>query len=149
MTCGSFQLGNKKQLKNVGQTIEAQIKSYFEETQRTPILPITPESLGHVNIPPTFSELLSFTIFNKVYEYIITSKKSRLISPIGQNVCRAATQGKWKLPKHVGLGMTVRHLIWIKNLWPLYTDSGILKNKVLMSNWKQEQLNRSNISITL
>ena len=92
MTCGSFQLGNKKQLKNVGQTIEAQIKFYFEETQRTPILPITPESLGHVNIPPTFSELLSYTIFNKVYEYIITSKKSRLISPIGQNVCRAATQ---------------------------------------------------------
>ena len=25
-------------------------------------------------------------------------------------ICLAATQGKWKLPKHVGLSVTARHL---------------------------------------
>ena len=40
----------------------------------------------------------------------------KLISSIGQDICRAATQGKWKLPKHVGLGMTVRHLFRSKKL---------------------------------
>ena len=67
LICESFQLGNNKQLKNVGQTIKTQIKSHFEETQRTPIWAITSESLGHVDIPPNLNELLSYIIFNEGY----------------------------------------------------------------------------------
>ena len=138
LICESFQRGTNKQLKNVGQIIKTQIKSYFEETQRTPIRPITSESLGHVDLPPNLSELLSYIIFNEGYEHDITSKKSRPISSIGQDICRAATRGKWKLPKHVGLGMTVRHLFRSKELMTVLTDSGILKITVLLSNWKQQ-----------
>ena len=49
-------------------------------------------------------------IFNEGYEHNITLKKSRIISSIGQDNCYAASQTKWKLPKHVGLGMTAKHL---------------------------------------
>lgn len=33
-----------------------------------------------------------------------------LVNSIGQDICRVVTQGKWNLPKHVILGMTLRHL---------------------------------------
>ena len=46
----SFQLGTDKQLKNVGQIFKTQVKSHFEETQRTPIRPIIFESLGQVDL---------------------------------------------------------------------------------------------------
>ena len=52
---------------------------------------------------------MSYIIFIEGYEHGI-SKKSRLISSIGPDIGHAATQEKWKLPKHVGLGMTVRYL---------------------------------------
>ena len=106
---GHFNLELTSKMKNCGQTIKTQIKCHFEETQRTPIWTITSKSLGHVKLPPGVNELLSYIIFNEGYEHDITSKKTRLISSISQDICRDATQGKWKLPMYVGLGMTVRH----------------------------------------
>ena len=53
---------------------------------------------------------MSYIIFNEGYEHDIISKKSRLINSIGPDIGHAATQEKWKLRKHVGLGMTVRYL---------------------------------------
>ena len=37
-------------------------------------------------------------------------KLNRLSYSIGQGICRAATNGQWKLPKHILVGMTIRHL---------------------------------------
>ena len=39
-----------------------------------------------------------------------SEKLSRLVLSISQDICRAATGGKWNLPKHILLGMTMRHL---------------------------------------
>ena len=40
----------------------------------------------------------------------------RLIGSIGQDLCRAATRGQWKLPKHIFLCMILRHLLRSKEL---------------------------------
>ena len=90
VTCELFHLGTNKQLKNVGQAIKTQIKFHFKGTQRILIWRITLQSLGHIDLLPTLNELLSYIIFNEAYEHEITSKKSRLISSIGQNTCYAA-----------------------------------------------------------
>ena len=74
--CESFQLGTTKHLKNVAQTIKTQIKSHFKETERSPILPITSESLGHADLLPTLNEILNYIIFNEGHEHYITSKKN-------------------------------------------------------------------------
>ena len=79
---------------------------------------------------PTLNELASYIIFNEGYEHDIISKKSRLISSIGRDIGHAATQEKWKLPKHVGLGMTVRYLFWSKEL--------MVELTALLPNWKQQ-----------
>lgn len=39
-----------------------------------------------------------------------SGKIERLISSIGQDLCRAATKGRWKLQKHILVCMTLRHL---------------------------------------
>jgi hypothetical protein len=39
-----------------------------------------------------------------------SDKTERLISSFGQNLCRATTNGKWKLPKHILVCMTLCHL---------------------------------------
>ena len=39
-----------------------------------------------------------------------SDKSRRLTASVAEDLCSAATQGKWTMPKHVLLGMTVRHL---------------------------------------
>ena len=39
-----------------------------------------------------------------------SEKTERLVSSLGQDLCRAATKGEWKLPKHILVCMTLRHL---------------------------------------
>ena len=54
--------------------------------------------------------------------------KSRLINSIGPDVCCAAIQGKWKLPKHVCLGMTVRLSFRSKELMNVLNRFGHSEN---------------------
>ena len=46
-----------------------------------------------------------------------------LVSSIGQDLCRAANKGQWKLPKHILVCITLRHYFWSANL-------SILMNKL-------------------
>ena len=48
----------------------------------------------------------------------------RLIGSIGQDICRAATRGQWKLPKHIFLCMPLRHLFRSKELTTLMNRFG-------------------------
>ena len=47
-----------------------------------------------------------------------------LIGSIGQDICRAATRGQWKLPKHIFLCMTLHHLFRSKELTTLMNRFG-------------------------
>ncbi|KAJ8349355.1 hypothetical protein SKAU_G00244850 [Synaphobranchus kaupii] len=51
-------------------------------------------------------------------------KTQRLIYSITQDVCRAATNSKWKLPKHILLCATVRHLYRSKQLTTILARLG-------------------------
>ena len=73
--------------------------------------------------PPTADFLSSGTRhlpeeLNKFLAYLLTgkpvtktsSKTHRKIDSISQDICQAATNGKWTMPKHLLLGLTLRHL---------------------------------------
>ena len=45
-----------------------------------------------------------------------SEKTRRHVLSIGQDLCRAVTKGEWKLPKHILLCCTVRHLYHSKQL---------------------------------
>ena len=53
-----------------------------------------------------------------------TLKLSRLVSSIGQDICRAVTNAEWKLPKHVSLSMTLCHMFRSKELITLINRFG-------------------------
>ena len=48
----------------------------------------------------------------------------RLESSIGQDICRAATRARWKLPKHILVCMTLRHLFRSAKLSTLINKLG-------------------------
>ena len=47
---------------------------------------------------------------------------------IGQDICRAATCGEWKLPKHILLSMTLRHLYRSEQLVTILNRMGHCEN---------------------
>ena len=52
----------------------------------------------------------------------------RIVSSIGQDICRAATHGKWKLPKHIIVGMALHHLFRSAELITLMNKLGHVEN---------------------
>ena len=56
------------------------------------------------------------------------AKLNRLVLSIGQDICRAATKGKWALPKHILLCMTLRHMFRSKELITLLNRFGHSEN---------------------
>jgi hypothetical protein len=76
--------------------------------------------------PPTAKYLrdLNFSLAEKLDQFltslltekkiqVTTPKVARLVNSIGQDICRAVTHGRWKLPKHILLCMALRH--WFRS----------------------------------
>lgn len=59
-------------------------------------------------LPPSLATFLSYVLSGKSTTH--SDKDQRLIASIGQDICRAATKGEWKLPKHVLVCLTLRHM---------------------------------------
>ena len=72
--------------------------------------PLTVENLNPetLDLPDLLYIFLSLVLSGK--NSPPTPKISCLVNSIGQDICYAVTKGKWKLPKHVLLGMALRHL---------------------------------------
>ena len=66
--------------------------------------------LESLNIPiPSELDKFLFLLITGIYPADNRVKASRLVESIGQDICRATTNGHWKLPKHILLCMTLRH----------------------------------------
>ena len=57
-----------------------------------------------------------------------TAKVNRLVLSLGQDVCRSVTNGLWKLPKHILLCMTLRHMFRSAELITLISRLGHSEN---------------------
>ena len=64
---------------------------------------------GFVQQPNELKQFLSFLITGKKIEKA-SDKSERLIQSFSEDICSASTNGRWKMPKHMMLGMTLRHL---------------------------------------
>ena len=59
-----------------------------------------------IKVPKLLQEFLSLIIGGSK---TVDTPEIPVLS-ISQDLCKAATKGKWKIPKHLFLGMTLRHL---------------------------------------
>ncbi|KAI4827603.1 hypothetical protein KUCAC02_030988 [Chaenocephalus aceratus] len=113
----AYTLGTTDKYKNVALLLRQNILQAFRESKDLKWPPtaddmeLTPENL----LPTELVRFLSMVMAGK--EDMETNEKmKRLVFSIGQDLCRAVSEGEWKLPKHILLCVTVRHLFRSKQL---------------------------------
>ena len=117
----AYILGSADTIRDVGITMHHVI---IESHNKSPEMkwPPLPNDLQDPEMPDALTKLLSFIICGK--EISSNSHTNRIVQSIAQDICRASTNGTWKLPKHVLLVMCLRHLFRSKSLITLLNRFG-------------------------
>lgn len=120
----AFKLGSSDVIENTGLEVRQTILQTHEDAPdiRWPPLPQTLGNMDDDGIPDNLVGLLRLITTGK--SSYGTPRSERLIHSIGQDICRAATNGSWKLPKHILLCMTLRHLYRSEKLITLLNRMG-------------------------
>ena len=128
----AYELASCDPVKAVALEIRTAILEAF--SQSPPLQwPPDPAKLG-VNkdmIPDVLFRFLSHLLVDKP-EYL-TSRSERILLSIGQDICRSATNGEWKLDKHIMLCVTLRHLFRSKQLITIVNRLGHCENNTFAS----------------
>jgi len=119
----AYELGSIDMIQDAAMYLHQLIMRHFEESEELK-WPPTPKDLENSDgiIPPQLEKFLSYVITGK--PTAVTSRAHRLVHSIGQDICRAATNGEWKLPKHLLICMTMRHLFRSEQLVTLLNRMG-------------------------
>ncbi|XP_068233918.1 uncharacterized protein [Palaemon carinicauda] len=90
----------------------------FHESTPLPWPPTADELDARASEEYLPTELMKFLSTLLVDEVVVekSEKCQRLVLSIAQDICRAVTKGEWKLPKHILLCSTIRHLYRSKQL---------------------------------
>ena len=75
-------------------------------------MPWPPSSIFLLSNTKAIPELLIFFVTELLYSKSkahLSQQKERIVMSLCQDICFGVTKGKWLLPKHLLLGMTVRH----------------------------------------
>ncbi len=109
----AYKLGTADQLHDAALTLHALILKAFKESKEL-TWPPTAQELNSVQmeelLPEDLVTFLNLVLTGRAEIGEKCEKTQRLVYSISQDLCRAATNSKWKLPKHILLCATVRHL---------------------------------------
>ena len=121
MRC-AYELGTKDVLLEVANLLRQII---LEACEKIDPLEWPPSacSLDNLDVlPPEVHKFLTIVISGSAS--CDSQRVTRLVNSIGQDICRAATNGQWKLPKHILICMTMRHLFRSAELTTLLNRLG-------------------------
>ena len=122
----SYNLGSKDVLDVAAQRLRSAILASFRNVELMK-WPPTIENLTVKSVLPfDLTSFLTKCISGK--DDRASERVHRLVNSLGQDICRAVTNGEWKLPKHVLLCMTLRHLFRSKQLTTLLNRFGHCEN---------------------
>ena len=109
---------------NVAHLLHKISKKAFLESSVLPWPPIIEEL--HVRVDKSLPDDIDrlHTIVLSGEHEVGCEKTHRLVPSLGQDICRPVTNGEWKLPKHIHLCATVRHLYRSKQLSTILQKSG-------------------------
>lgn len=114
----AYRLGSTDKFADVGLLLRGLILKAYNESKPLPWPPtandmeITSEKL----LPDELTRFLNLVLSGRPEVGETCAKTRRLVLSIGQDLCRAVTDGEWKLPKHILLCNTIRHLYRGKQL---------------------------------
>ena len=102
-----FEFASEKSMQTAAQKIRNDVLQRYKKVKDSLSWPITAEQLQseRSSVPAILQNFLETVISNNS-----SPKTKRLANCISQDICRAVTNGGWKMPKHVVLSMTIRHL---------------------------------------
>jgi len=112
---------------------------------------------GAISPPPSLVDFLSRVVSGKSQTANLSDRVVRLSTSFAEDICSAATASKWKMPKHLLLGIAVHHLtgsaemLTILNRFGHCTNySAVLELETAMANavMLQDSILPSNISVT-
>lgn len=108
----SFELGMAlaNKVKETALEIRGEVLNAFKKFSKIEKWPPMPNTIPdcHDLVPIPLQNLIKILICGS--DHSKSEKTSRLVYSISQDICRAVTNGKWNLPKHILLGMALRHL---------------------------------------
>lgn len=122
----AYTLGSTDKQQNVAFQLRQIILDAFSESKDLP-WPPTADDLEPTTenlLPPDLFKFLSMIMTGKENMETENEKLKLLVSSIGQDLCRAVSDGKWKFPKHILLCETVRHLFRSKQLTTILNRLG-------------------------
>jgi len=118
-----YKVATKDSIKEVALMLRGIIRRAFKEGKDLPWPPTAADLTVNTDMLP--EELQKF--LNLVISGNPTSKcekSERLVLSIGQDLCRSVTNSEWKLPKHILLCLTLRHMYRSKQLTTLLSRLG-------------------------
>ncbi|KAG1668503.1 hypothetical protein GQR58_017845 [Nymphon striatum] len=116
VTC-AYRIGSKDKFEDVALHLCSVVQGMFNES--TPLLwpPTADELDARVSEEYLPTGLVKFLSLIQGESDVEKSEKSqRLVLSVAQDICRAVTNGEWKLPKHILLCSTIRHQYRSKQL---------------------------------
>ena len=119
----SYKIGSSNIISEAGFKLRNIILEAFSKSEETPWPPAA-DSLqaGANNIPKQLKSFPTILLYGK--ENSVSTKVNRLVSFLGQDICKATRYGQWDQPKHILLGMTLRHLFWSAEMITLMNKLG-------------------------
>ena len=118
-----YKLTSKDCMKDVALLLRGIICRAFRERKALPWPPTAADlTVSKDIIPEELHRFLSYVISSNPDTEC--EKTKRLILSIGQDLCRSVSNSEWKLPKHILLCMTIRHMYRSKQLTTLLNRLG-------------------------
>ena len=119
----TYQLASKDTVKEVALLLRGIILRAFKESKDLPWPPAASDlAIRDGVIPDTLQRFLTFVACGQ--PTASSDHSERIIFSIGQDLCRAVTNAEWKLPKHILLCLTLRHMFRSKQLLTILNRLG-------------------------
>ena len=108
----SYLSASKDKLSEADMYLRNVILEAFKKSKEMP-WPPTAEDIQRISeehLPDELSRFLKLVVSGVERENDQCLRTKRVVFSIGQDVCRAVSQGQWKLAKHILICTTIRHL---------------------------------------
>ncbi|EDO31951.1 predicted protein [Nematostella vectensis] len=120
-----YKLGSVDKYKDVALYLRTLIRQAFMQSHPLPWPPTADDldiNVANEVLPSELTNFLNFVLSGSSEPEC--EKTTRIVSSICQDICRATTNGEWKLPKHILLCTTIRHLYRSKQLTTIISRLG-------------------------
>ena len=102
-------LSADRQIQESAMIIRRQIFDMHRSSQDLPWPPpVTSLQSQEIDIPSLLVSFLSYLVSGN--QSSLSARARRFVNSCSQDICTNVTSGKWMMPKHLALAMTVRHL---------------------------------------